>query len=96
MLSSLIAQLLRTAQEDNPAEVKVSPDVGDREATGRAVSGDIGTESSVGSGAGVGVFFVWSSKARSESMLPGEYFVSLFATGLGGYVPGWPMSGGMA
>ena len=28
MLSSLIARLLRTAQEDNPAEVKVPPDVG--------------------------------------------------------------------
>ena len=28
MLSSMIARLLRTAQEDNPAEVKVPPDIG--------------------------------------------------------------------
>ena len=58
--------------------------------------GDIGTESSVGGRAGDGVFFVWSSGAQSESMFPGEYFVSIFAIGLGGYYPGWPMSGGMA
>ena len=30
IMSSLIAQLLRAAQEDNPAEVKVPPDAGAR------------------------------------------------------------------
>ena len=68
----------------------------DMEATSRAGSRDIGTESSVGGRAGDGVFFVWSTGTHGESMLPGEYFVSVFATGLGGYYPGWPMSGGMA
>ena len=62
----------------------------------RGSSGDVGTESSVGGRAGDGVFFVWSSGTRSESMLPGEYFVSVFATGLVGYYQGWPISGGMA
>ena len=81
MMFSLIARFLRMAQEEKLAEVKVPWDSG------------IGTEFRVGGRAGDGVFFVWSSGARSETMLPGEYFVSIFATGLGGYCPGWPVSG---
>ena len=53
------------------------------EATDCTVSRGIGTEYSVGDRAGDGVFFV--SGTRSESMFPGEYFVSIFATGLGGH-----------
>ena len=65
-------------------------------ATGHAGFGDVGTESSVGDRAGDGVFLVWSSRTRSELMLPGGHFISVFATGLVGYYPGWPISGGMA
>ena len=39
MLSSLIAQLIRAAQEDNPAEVKVPPDTGMRGPPVAAVPG---------------------------------------------------------
>ena len=54
----------------------------------REGSEDVGTQSSVGDRAGDGVFFVWSSGTQSELMLPGEYFVSVFATRLVSYYPG--------
>ena len=65
-------------------------------ATGRAGPRDVGTESSVGGRTGDGVFLVWSPGTWSESMLPGGYFISVFANGLVGYYPGWPISGGLA
>ena len=90
ILSSLIAQLIWAAQEDNPAEVKVPPDAG---TWGSPVAPVPGTsaESPVLGAEPVIVCF-----SCGEPMLPGGHFISVFATGLVGYYPGWPISGGMA
>ena len=86
ILSSLITQLIRAAQEDNLAEVKVPPDAGTWGPPVAPVPGSpvLGAEP-------VMVCF-----SCGEPMLPGEHFISVFATGLVGYYPGWPISGGMA
>ena len=82
--------------EAQEVEVKVHPDAGMRGATSCAVSGDVGTKSSIGGRAGDGVFLVWSSVAWGEPMLPGGHFVSVSTAGLVGCCPGWPVSGSMA
>ena len=80
IISSLIVRLLRAAQEDNPAEVKVPPDAGARRPS---VVPEVGVPGRTPG--------TWG-----EQMLPGGHFVSVFTTGLVGGCPRWPIPGGMA
>ena len=96
MLSSLIAWLPRTAQEDNPAEVKVPPDVG----TGRLPVAPFPETTAQSPVLGAEPVMVCFSCGRPGHGVNRCFRVNtlfpFFATGLGGYYPRWPMSGGMA
>ena len=84
ILSSLIAQLLRTAQEDSLTEEKVPPDAGARRPSVAPGCGNAGTEPVIRGRIGNGVFLVWPSGTWGEQMLPDGHFLSISTAGLVG------------
>ena len=84
IMSSLITRLLRTAQEDNPAEVKVPPDAGARRPSvvpevgipGRSQLSEVGQ-----------VFLVWTPGTWGEYMLPCGHFVPVLTAKVGRWMP---------
>ena len=96
ILSSLIARLIRAAREDNPAEVKVPPDAGTWESPVAPVPGTSAQSPVLGAEPVMVCFLCGRPGHRVNRCSRVDTSFLFFSTGLVGYYPGCPISGGLA